>query len=160
MDRVPKRRKLRDNPYSLNKDEDNDIYIISFIDSFGIIQVVRITQKVFEEFNKFELDDLSELNEYDNHIEHSTVYDSNLENRIMDKPISLEDEIIRKTTFEDLKKAINRLPKIQRRRIMKYYFEEKTEQQIASEEGTTQQSVHIILERAIRNLKKILKNFN
>ena len=36
-------------------------------------------------------------------------------------------------------------------------YGEKTEQEIADEENATQQSVHIILERAIENLKKILK---
>ena len=41
--------------------------------------------------------------------------------------------------------------------LEKYYFQEKTEQEIADEENATQQSVHIILERAIENLKKILK---
>ena len=41
--------------------------------------------------------------------------------------------------------------------MLQYYFEDKTEQQIAEEENATQQSVHIILERALENLKKYLK---
>lgn len=91
-------------------------------------------------------------------IEHSEVFENNLNERAMDKPISLEDEVIRKTSFDELKKAINMLPEVQKRRIKKYYFEDKTERQIADEENATQQSVHIILERALENLKKILKN--
>ena len=59
--------------------------------------------------------------------------------------------------FDELKKAIELLPEVQKRRIKKYYFEDKTEQQIAEEENATQQSVHIILERALENLKKYLK---
>ena len=74
-----------------------------------------------------------------------------------EKPSSLEDEIIKKSTFDELKKAIELLPEVQKRRIKKYYFEDKTEQQIAEEENATQQSVHIILERALENLKKYLK---
>ena len=85
-------------------------------------------------------------------------YEDNLCTRAMDKPTGLEDYIIQKSTFEDLKKAINMLPEVQKRRIKKYYFEDKTEQQIADEENATHQSVHIILERALENLKKILKN--
>lgn len=70
----------------------------------------------------------------------------------------MEDEIIKKSTFDELKKAIELLPEVQKRRIKKYYFEDKTEQQIAEEEeNATQQSVHIILERALENLKKYLK---
>ena len=69
----------------------------------------------------------------------------------------MEDEIIKKSTFDELKKATELLPEVQKRRIKKYYFEDKTEQQIAEEENATQQSVHIILERALENLKKYLK---
>jgi len=97
------------------------------------------------------------MNEYDRHIEHSEIYENNLNSRAMDKPLSLEDEIIKKTTFAELKSAIEKLPEIQKRRIKKYYFEDKTEQQIAEEENATHQSVHIILQRGLENLKKILK---
>ena len=135
-----------------------DIYIISFKDSKGILQNVEVTETIYKAFDRFELDDLSEMNEFDNHIEHSEVFENNLNDRAMDKPISLEDEVIRKSTFDELKKAIEMLPEVQKRRIKKYYFEDKTEQQIADEENATHQSVHIILERAIENLKKILKN--
>ncbi len=154
----PKRRKYRDNPYTLNYCEERDIYIISFKDSKGILQNVEVTETIYKAFDRFELDDLSEMNEFDNHIEHSEIFENNLNDRAMDKPISLEDEIIRKSTFDELKKAIEMLPEVQKRRIKKYYFEDKTEQQIADEENATHQSVHIILERAIENLKKILKN--
>ena len=74
-------------------------------------------------FDRFELDDLSEMNEYDNHIEHSEIFENNLESRAKDKQILLEDMIIQKETFEKLKKAINELPEIQKRRIKKYYFD-------------------------------------
>lgn len=154
----PKRRKYKDNPYTLNYCEEKDIYIISFKDGKGRLQNVEVTEKIYKAFDRFELDDLSEMNEFDNHIEHSEVFENNLNNRAMDKPISLEDEVIRKSTFDELKKAIEMLPEVQKRRIKKYYFEDKTEQQIADEENATHQSVHIILERAIENLKKILKN--
>lgn len=158
MAQRPKRRKYKDNPYSLNYCEEREIYLISFKDSRGKLQNVEVTEAIFKAFDRFELDDLSEMNEYDNHIEHSEIFENNLNERVKDKPISLEDEIIRKSTFDELKRAIEMLPEVQKRRIKKYYFEDKTEQQIADEENATHQSVHIILERAIENLKKILKN--
>ena len=73
------------------------------------------------------------------------------------KPLDLEDEIIRKSSFEDLKKAIDTLPEIQKRRIKKYYFEEKNEYEIAKEENTTQQAINKNLHQAIKKLKEILK---
>ena len=151
MAESPKRRKCKDNPYTLNYIEEKNIYTITFKDVKGHLNKVEVTEEVYRVFDKFELQDIKELNEYDRHIE------NNLESRAKEKPSSLEDEIIKKSTFDELKKAIELLPEVQKRRIKKYYFEDKTEQQIAEEENATQQSVHIILERALENLKKYLK---
>ena len=114
MAQRPKRRKYKDNPYTLNYCEERDIYIISFKDSKGILQNVEVTETIYKAFDRFELDDLSEMNEFDNHIEHSEVFENNLNDRAMDKPISLEDEVIRKSTFDELKKAIEMLVTIAR----------------------------------------------
>ena len=157
MDERPKRRKHRDNPYVLLKVNEKGLYKVSFKDGIGATRVVDVTKEVYEAFDEFELQDIKELNEYDRHIEHSEIFENNLESRAKEKPSSLEDEIIKKSTFDELKKAIELLPEVQKRRIKKYYFEDKTEQQIAEEENATQQSVHIILERALENLKKYLK---
>ena len=156
----PKRRRYKDNPYTLNYIESKNIYTVSFKDVKGNLQEVEINKEIYKALDRFELDDLSEMNEYDNHIEHSEIFENNLESRAKDKQILLEDMIIQKVTFEKLKKAINELPEIQKRRIKKYYFDEKTEQEIADEENATHQSVHIILERALKNLKKILKKLD
>ncbi len=156
--RGPKRRKYKDNPYTLFFDDNNQIYFIIFKDVKGIINKVSVSFDVYSAFNLFELQDLSELNEYDNHIEHSEVYEESLYRRSIKKDESIDDQIIRKSAYEDLITAINTLPEIQKRRIKKYYFDEMTEEEIAKEENTTHQSVHIILKRAIKNLKKILIN--
>ena len=156
MDKRPKRRKCKDNPYELIKEETK--YYIKFKDSSNQIKVVEVNEAIYKTFDNFELDDLSFLNEFDRHIEHSEVNENNIFNKLNDKPIELEDYIIQKVTFEELYNAISKLPDIQQRRIKMYYFEEMTEQEIAEKEHTTQQSVHIILKRAIDNLKKLLKN--
>ena len=153
----PKRRKKMDNPYNL-KIINNNYYII--FKSNNKYNEVEVTKEVFDLMNRFELDDLKELNEFDRHIEHSEIYEDNLVIRAKEKTISMEDEFIQKATFEELKRAIEMLPEIQKRRIKKYYFEDKNEYRIAEEEHATHQSVHIVLERGIKNLKKILKNFN
>lgn len=153
----PKRRKYRDNPYTLNYIEEKNIYMVSFKDIKGHLQKVEISEEVYKAFDKFELDDIKELNEYDRHIEHSEIFENNLEIRAKDKPMSLEDEIIRKSTFDELKKAINKLPDIQRRRIVKYYFEDKTQQQIAEEEMVDIRAIQYSLNIALKKLKEILK---
>lgn len=158
MANMPKRRKYKDNPYTLNYINEKNIYMISFKDSRGVNQNVEVDKNVFMNFNEFELHDIKELNEYDRHIEHSEIYDFSLEKKLKNRSITLEEEVIKKMSFYELRRAIELLPKIQKRRIKKYYFDNKSEQEIAREEKTTQQSVHIILNRALQNLKKILKN--
>lgn len=156
----PKRRKHRDNPYTLNYIESKNIYTVSFKDVKGKLQEVEINKEIYIAFDRFELDDLSEMNEYDNHIEHSEIFENNLESRAKDKPILLEDMIIQKITFEKLKEAINLLPEVQRRRIKKYYFEDKNEKEIANEEKISQKNVSKSLAVAKRNLKEILKKLD
>lgn len=153
----PKRRKYRDNPYTLNYIEEKNIYMVSFKDVKGHLQKIEISEEVYKAFDKFELEDIKELNEYDRHIEHSELFENNLEMRAKDKPISLEDEIIKKSTFDELKKAINKLPDIQKRRIVKYYFEDKTQKEIAEEEMVDIRAIQYSLNIALKKLKEILK---
>ena len=100
------------------------------------------------------------MNEYDNHIEHSEVFENNLEVRAKNKPTSLEDEIIRKSTFEELKKAIDMLPEIQKRRIKKYYFEDMTLEEIAVDEKCSKVAIKYSLDIAIKKISEKFKNQN
>lgn len=95
-------------------------------------------------------------NEFDRHIEHSEIYENKLPSRVMDKPIELEDEVIKKTLINEIKNELNKLPSLQRERIKKYFFENKTYEEIARDEGVNKTSVM----RAIDNgLEKIIKKF-
>lgn len=153
----PKRRKYRDNPYILNYCEEKNIYIVTFKDVTGKINKIEVQEEVYKALDRFELDDIKEMNEYDRHIEHSEIYEDNLCVRAMDKPKGLEDYIIQKSTFEDLKKAIDLLPEVQKRRIKLYYFNELNLEQIAKIEHTSFQMISKSIKQAINNLKKILK---
>ncbi len=153
----PKRRKHKDNPYILNITDDNK-YIITFKNGIGVTVSIEIEKEIFDSFDEFELEDKSQMNEYDRRIEHSELLDSTLYKRSTCEIESLEDQIIRECTFEELRNAINQLPMTQARRIKKYYYEEKNERQIAEEEKTSQQSVNKSIRNGLDNLKKILKN--
>lgn len=157
MDENPKRRKHKDNPYTLKKVGNR--FFVSFKDGMGIFQEIEINEKQNNAFNEFELEDLSEMNEFDRHIEHSEIYEESLVKRAKEKTISMEDEFIQKATFEELKRAIEMLPEPQKRRIKKYYFDDKNEYQIAEEERTTHQAIDQSLKIGRENLKKFLKNF-
>lgn len=154
----PKRRKSKNNPYLLSNIEEMEIYMVSFKDSKGKNQNIEISKELYDIFDRFELDDLSEMNEYDNHIEHSEVYDNNLNERAMYKPISVEEIVENNIINEEIKTAIDELSDVQKRRIKMYYFEGLTQQEIANKEGTSLRAVQYTLNSAINKLKKILKN--
>lgn len=150
----PKRRRKMDNPYNL-KMINNSYYII--FKSNNKYNEVEVTKEIFDLMDRFELDDLKELNEFDRHIEHSELTEQTLNNRMLLKQESIEDLIIRKISFEDLKRAINMLPEVQQRRIKLYYFNELTEKEIANLEKVSQGNVSRSLTIAKRNLKEMLK---
>ena len=59
---------------------------------------------------------------------------------------------------EKLKNAINKLSLVQKRRIEMYYFKGLSQREIAEKEGVSLRAVQYTLNKAISELKKILKN--
>lgn len=155
----PKRKRKNDNPYILECDEEECKYSILFNDSKGILRKIHVSKDVFLAMDKFELDDVSELNEFSRHIEHLNIIENDfaLYKRTLYKEKLISDVVEEFIVFEKLWMAINKLSEVQKRRIIKYYFEDKNEYEIAKEEGVSQQSVHIGLKRSLSKLKEILK---
>ena len=151
----PKRSRKKDNPYTLEVSDEK--YYVLFKDSKNILRNIEVRKDVFDLMDRFELDDVCEINEYKRHIEYNEIYENNLNKRSFNNQVSLEDEIINKSIFEDLIKAVNMLPEIQKRRIKKYYFENKTQKQIAEEENVDIRAIQYTLHIALKKLKEILK---
>ena len=156
MDKRPKRRKDKYNPYILYTKAGR--YYISFVDVNNNFQEIEVSQEVFESFNKFELEDISQMNEYDRHLEHSEVEENTLYQKSVSSEQPLEEYFENVQVTENLHIAINKLPEVQKRRLKKYYFEEKTFDEIALEEGCTYQSIQRSVYRAVAKIKNILKN--
>ena len=156
----PKRRKDKDNPYSLNFKENN--YVVSFKTVKNEYKEVKVSEEVFKAFDKFELEDISQLHKVDKHIDmrviDNTEYmDIILFNNTVNDEISIEEQIENKILQEELKKAILELSEVQKRRVIKYYFENKTLQKISEEEGCSITSVKESLDSSINKLRKKLK---
>ena len=141
----PKRRKSKDNPYTLIYNEIKNTYS------------VKIKKEIFDAMDRFELDDLSEMNEYDNHIEHSEVKEITLNKRMLYKQNEIDDIIQAKFESRELKRAISCLSDVQKRRIKLYYFEDKTIEEIAKLERTSHQAVSETIRAGIKNIRKMLK---
>lgn len=159
MGNRPKRRKGKDNPYTLLYDEINNTYFVVFKDGEKNKHLIKVEKEIFELMNKFELNDLSTMNEYDNHIEHSEVFENTLNKRMLHKPPEIDEIVERNFANRELRKAINMLSDVQRRRIKLYYFENKTVEEIAQIENTTHQAISKTIRKGIQDLRKILKNF-
>lgn len=155
MNSLAKRRKYKDNPYTLNT-IDNHYYIL-FRDGQNIPRMIEVKKEVYDIFNQLELDDLKELNEYDRHIEHLELIDESIYKKGINNEDGLDDLIIRNSTYDELITAINKLSNTQRRRVKMYYFDELDLKTIASIEHTSFQMISKIIKQAINNLKKLLK---
>lgn len=151
----PKRRKYNDNPYIIAFD--NNIYRVIFSDSNNKRNEVVVSKEVYESFNRFELDDLKQMNEYDRHIEHLELSESNLFKKSNFYTDSLDNIVEKEINIEKLKNALIKLPYKQRKRIEMYYFEEMTQQEIATIEGVSIRAIQYSLNDAIKKLRKILK---
>ena len=151
----PHRKKDKYNPYTLAIQEGH--CYLSFKDGSAVLQRIEIDERLYGVFDKFELEDISYLNRLSRHIEHSELSDVALNNRAFYRPESLEDVVIKKQEREALHKAIIKLPEIQRRRLLLYFFGGLTYEQIAKLEGCKRQAIQCTIQAALKNLKKILK---
>lgn len=115
MDKRPKRRKDKYNPYTLYTKAGR--YYISFVDVNNNFQEIEVSQEVFESFNKFELEDISQMNEYDRHLEHSEVDENTLYQKSVSSEQPLEEYFDKAQDSENLHMAINKLPNVQKRRL-------------------------------------------
>lgn len=159
MNYPKKRKRKNDNPYILESKEEGKYYIV-FRDSRNVLRRISVSEDVFLLMDRFELDDIKELNEFSRHIEHLDIIDNDfvLYKRTLNKEKLISDLIEQSMDIQKLFYAINKLSNIQKGRIVKYYFEGKNENQIANEEGVSQQSVHIGLSKSLYKLKEILKS--
>lgn len=157
MDRQQKRKRCKDNPYTLELNENK--YIIKFKDIRNDLCELAITEDLYQVFNKFELEDISQMHKYERHIEHSMIYEENLYKRSFEKQMDLESYVINKLTVEQIKIIIkNSLSEIQKMRLHLYFYENKTLQEIATIQGTTHQAISKCIKNSIKKIREIIIN--
>lgn len=151
----PKRRKDKDNPYTITTGTDGRCWL-SFTDGQDKLHQFEIESELFHQLNSFELDDLIHLNEVDRHYERSEMTESSLCDRAFAPPVSVEDMVLLNLRNEQLHNAIRKLPEIQQRRLILYYFKDMTYEQIAAMEGCSFQAVAKSISAAEKRIKKLL----
>ena len=148
----PNRKKDKSNPYTLSIE--NNTYYISFTDGQGIFHRQEISMELYATFNRFELDDISRINEASRHLTEADAGEEPLGHRIASPSEPVEDHVYRRIMYQELHKAIAQLPEIQRRRILLYYFEGYSYEQIAQMEGCKHPAIMKSVAAAEKNIKK------
>lgn len=154
---MKKRRKDKCNPYKLIEDAKNNIFIIAFRNSGKVDSEIMVSKEVYEVFNKSELHDISQMHEYERHIEHFILDENILYEKSKIKEVSVEEQVEYKILMEELRLSIINLPLIQKRRLIKYYFDNKTYQEIADEEHCSKIAIKYSIDLAIENISKKIK---
>ncbi len=159
IDPRPKRRKEKDNPYTIfttGIQTGHPRYYLSFRDAAGVQHCLEIDKGLFDTLDQFELDDLSFMNEVDRHYEQSEQTEASLNSRAVVHEDSVEETVQRRMEAQELHEAIARLPEVQRRRLVLYYFASFTYEQIAAMEGCTHPAVRKSIVAALQKLKDFL----
>ena len=157
LEKHPNRKKDKYNPYTLTITEGH--YYLSFKDGRGKQQNIEIDEMLYQTFDRFELEDISHLNRVSRHIEHSELTDETLNDRAFYKAEQIKDIVSEDIEYEQLHRAVSKLPEVERRRLKLYFFGELTYEQIAKLEGCTKRAVKFSVDIAIEKLKKNFKIF-
>ena len=140
------------NPYELTVE--NEKYYVAFVDAQGVHHKERISRELYELFDGFELEDISQLNAISRYQEHSELTEGTLNQRALIHPEPMEDGVYRKIMYDQLHTVIGKLPDIQRRRVLLYYFGGYTYERIAEMEGCTKRAVKFSIDLAIKKLRE------
>ena len=157
MDIRPKRYKEYDNPYTLESVEKEELYFIRFRDDKEE-HLVTVSKEVFDVFDESEKQDNNMMVRNSRYIHKYELSDEALSNKMLNNQTSIEDKLISDFEIEELYEAINELSDIQKRRIRKYFFENKTFEEIAKEENCTKRAVKFTVDIALEKISKKFKN--
>ena len=96
-------------------------------------------------------------NEIDRHQEHSELNENSLYERSFIKQEALEEEVEKRVLVETSFEELSTLPLVQRRRIIKYYLQKKTYEEIAKEENCSKVAVKYSIDLGIEKISKKMK---
>lgn len=157
----PKRRRNKNNPYyifSAGVEAENLHYYVSFEDENGMRICTEITKCLYDQFDQWELEDLSFLHEVERHYEHSILTEQSLNKRALHKPETPDQIVFQAIEKEKLVKAMEALTAVQYRRLVMYFWDGMSLQEISAIEGCKYQAVQDSIEHACIKIKKILQS--
>ena len=137
-------------------------YLVKFVDSKNQVQEVNVSEDVFKVFNDSELKDISLMNKDRLHKDYHDFNESEeminyIYNYSVNNEQSIEDIVENKINKEQLMQIISTLPIIQKNRLIKYFFDEKTYEKIAIEENCSKTAIKFSIDIALEKISKKIK---
>lgn len=121
---------------------------------------IDVPDEVVELFKEFDRKEAAyRLRTYRHKAYYSLDRDDGLEHEAVFVALSPHELYERKVTMQELHAAIASLPDKQAKRIYAHFILGMTKRDIALAEGVHEKVVRVAIERGLRNLEKILKNF-
>lgn len=158
MDKRPKRTRDKYNPYILHSEIEKNVYKVTFSNKNEMISI-DITKEIFNELDEFEKEDARQIQEIARHNELNAVTETTLNKRAFEKQVNIDEVVINRINNEKLHKAMDKLTKQQRRRILLYYDYQLSMEEIARIDGCSKQSVQESIDWGMKKLKKIFEKF-
>lgn len=152
-------KRLRLGSYIVISNKDNTKHIAAFKNNEGKLKFAKIKTEILDEFIKDSKILKSQKNRFVRHIEHSFLTEHKLNERILHKAKSIEDEYLADEGAREIVREIWNLPSPQNRRVYMNIVDEISITEIAKIEKCSFQAVQQSLKIGIRNLQKKLKNF-
>lgn len=151
----PKRRKSKDNPYTI----DFENSVITFSDSNNVFRYVKVSKQIINSMNENELEDKHFMNQDERYKEYSELTDISLYKRAIKEEELIEDKIINNELINAVRMAVHKLPEKQKRRVILYFFFNKTYKEIAEIENCAIMSVKDSIDVAFKKLRDELREW-
>ena len=121
---------------------------------------MEVSEEIADMFKEFDRKEAAyRLRTYRHKAYYSLDRDDGLEHEAVFVALSPHELYERKVTMQELHAAIDSLPDKQAKRIYAHFILGMAKKDIARAEGVHEKVVRVAIERGLRNLEKILKNF-
>lgn len=142
--------------YTLEYDESENKYYISFIDSANHNCRVQIDKEIFDVYKNSKKSYTKIKNETSRYLEHSNLSDIDIYKRSAQHPSSIEEIIIKKDENKQLNEALKTLTDTQYRRIELHIINEITIRGVADIEKVQKKQIEKSLKLGLKKIKKFL----
>lgn len=153
MDKRPKRNRDKYNPYYLHSDKERGIYRIHFSNGSKEYKL-KISKELFENLDDIEKYEAKKIQYDKRYIEQSYQTDISLYNKAVNKPLGVDEKIIKDNDYKKLYKAITNLSEMHRRRILLYYKHNLSMSEIAEIEGCSKVAIKYSIDIALKQLRE------